>query len=264
MQKNKLAINYIYNFISQILTLIVPLITAPYLARVLREVGNGQVAFVNSLVTYFISFAGFGFSIYGQREIAKYQEDSFEQRTIFLEIQILKLILTGIAFASFILFINSGFVDEKYKVLLYFSSIQIISVFFDVQYYYQGIEDFKSIALRTIIFRTIALIAIFVFIKSTEDVWKYILIFSLSNLMANLVLWPRLIRRKKCLIKDINIKRHFIPSLLIFLPVISGTILSVLDSTMIGYLTLNAEYENGCYGTALKLINTIELFKLEP
>lgn len=257
-----MVINYIYNFISQILTLIVPLITAPYLARVLRESGNGQIAFVNSLVVYFVAFAGFGFSIYGQREVAKYQNDNHQRIKVLIEIQILKLFFTVSALILYMIFINLQFALLDYKLLLYIASIQIVSVLFDVQFYYQGIEDFKSIALRTIIFRLISVIAVFIFIRSENDVAIYIFIYSLSNLIANFYLWPRLIKETKLFkykINKLELKRHFMPSFHIFLPVLSGTILSVLDSTMIGYLASNSEYQNGCYGTALKLINTIVL-----
>ena len=75
VRKQGLKSNFVYNFISQILTLLIPLITTPYLARVLHETGNGQISYASSIITYFTLFATLGFDTYGQRQIAACQED---------------------------------------------------------------------------------------------------------------------------------------------------------------------------------------------
>ncbi len=75
-KRPSLFLNYIYNLSSQLLNILFPIITAPYLARVLHEEGNGQIAFVNSVVAYFVSFTTFCFAIYGQREVARYKDDA--------------------------------------------------------------------------------------------------------------------------------------------------------------------------------------------
>ena len=97
-KNNSLFKNYIYNLLSQLLTLLLPMITAPYLARVLMADGNGQIAFANSIVAYFSSFAGFGFSVYGQREIAKYKDDKEKVSEVFEELFFLRLVFSLIAF----------------------------------------------------------------------------------------------------------------------------------------------------------------------
>ena len=97
--KRGLKANFVYNFISQILTLIIPLITTPYLARVLHETGNGQISYATSIVTYFTLFAALGFDTYGQRQIAAYQGDKEKKSQIFWEICILKTCCTLIAYA---------------------------------------------------------------------------------------------------------------------------------------------------------------------
>ena len=92
-QKRSLKSNVIFNFISKILLLIIPLITTPYLARVLHEEGNGRISFATSVVTYFILFASLGFEGYGQREIAKRQDDIYEKSKIFWELVAIKFVL---------------------------------------------------------------------------------------------------------------------------------------------------------------------------
>jgi len=259
-KKTSLFGNYIYSLASQLLALLAPLITAPYLARTLHEVGNGQIAFVNSIVAYFVSFAGFGFSLYGQREIAKNKDDQKTINKIFIELLYLRIIFSFIAFIALIGIVTSSLIEDKYKSLVLINSIQLLSVIFDIQFYYQGMEEFKTLAFRTIVIRSISIICVFMLVRTPDDVWIYLLYNSLAILIANIIMWPGAMKRIEFQkIKAINLKRHILPSFFIFLPILSGTIFSVLDSTMIGYLASNAEYENGCYGSALKLVNIISV-----
>ena len=260
MKKDSLFKNYIYNLSSQLLTLLLPMITAPYLARVLLATGNGQVAFVNAIIAYFTSFASFGFSIYGQREIAKNKDNKRKISIIFTDIFILKLLFSVISMILLLLLILSPFINKSYKLLVLINSIQIIAVIFDVSYFYQGIEDFKSLALRTIFIRLVSILCVFIFVKSQNDVWVYILYSALINLLSNIIMWPKTIKYFSIdLFEFSRIKIHLKSSFFIFLPILSCTIYSVIDSTMIGYLSVNPEYENGCYGSAIKLINIISI-----
>lgn len=258
--KTSLLSNYIYSLVSQLLALIAPMITAPYLARTLHEVGNGQIAFVNSIVAYFASFAGFGFSLYGQREVAKNKDNQNSINEIFCELLWLRMIFSIISFYILIMLIVSPIIESKYKTLVLINSIQIVSVVVDIQFYYQGMEEFKALAIRTILIRTISIVCVFLFVRNQDDVWVYLLYTSLATLIANLIMWPGVIKRIDFIpIKLASLTRHIVPSFFIFLPILSGTIFSVLDSTMIGYLATNPEYENGCYGSALKLINIVSV-----
>ena len=89
-KKRGLKSNFIYNFIGQILILVIPLITTPYLARVLHEVGNGQYSYASSIITYFTLFANMGFDVYGQRQIARYQDDKQNKSRVFWELFVVK------------------------------------------------------------------------------------------------------------------------------------------------------------------------------
>lgn len=262
MKKDSLQKNFIYNMLSQIITLLVPLISTPYVSRILHEDGVGQASFSLAMISYFILFASLGFASYGQREIAKYQNEPEKQSVIFHEINISRLFTTILAFVVFvIIFFTSGF-GEKYNFLILVSSINLIAVIFDISFYYQGIERFKAIAIRTIILKLIGLIGILLFVKSANDTWIYILCTCLSTFVSNLVMWPSALKRvgfKK--IKELNIWHHFLPSFLIFLPTLAVTIYSVLDRTMIGYLAPNPDYANGCYEQAYK-INSMALMPM--
>lgn len=257
--KRGLKSNFVYNFISQILTLLIPLITTPYLARVLHETGNGQISYASSIITYFTLFATLGFDTYGQRQIAACQDDKEKKSRIFWEVCILKSCCTVIAFAVLCSILFTVGFGETYNQLILLLSIQVIAIPLDIQFLFRGDEDFRSIAIRTIVMRLIGLVCIFVFVKDEGDTWVYALCLSVSTIASNLIMWPSLIKRiQKCRLLKQSLLSHIKPSLLIFLPMVATTIYSVFDKTMIGLMAENSDYENGCYEQAYKL-NSVAL-----
>ena len=257
--KRGLKSNFVYNFISQILTLLIPLITTPYLARVLHETGNGQISYASSIITYFTLFATLGFDTYGQRQIAACQDDKEKKSRIFWEVCILKSCCTVIAFAVLCSILFTVGFGETYNRLILLLSIQVIAIPLDIQFLFRGDEDFRSIAIRTIVMRLIGLVCIFVFVKDEGDTWVYALCLSVSTIASNLIMWPSLIKRiQKCRLLKQSLLSHIKPSLLIFLPMVAVTLYSVFDKTMIGLMAENPDYENGCYEQAYKL-NSVAL-----
>lgn len=253
--------NFIYNFISQLLVLLVPLITAPYLARVLGEEGNGEYAYAMSIVTYFMLFASWGFDVYGQRKTAEYQDDRVNRDKTFFELLILKSVFTAVSLAVlYSLLFTVGF-GEKYFSLILIMSVQVIAVPFDIQFYFRGEEDFRSITLRTVVMRLAALIFTFVFVRGENDNWIYAICISGSTLLANLSMWPSAIRKVSVKgLGRLSLKKHLLPTLLIFLPALASTVYTTLDKSMIVWLydPQYADYQNGCYDQAYK-INSIVL-----
>ena len=166
MAKKSIKKNYIFNVSYQILLLITPLITSPYLARVLGADGTGTVSFAESIVSYFVLFATFGMTTYGQREVS-YVQDSREKRTVvFWETKILELITGLIALLVYIPFSLRQENQALYLVL----ALNIIAAIFNVTWFFQGLEEFGKIVLRNVIFKIINIIYIFVFVKTKKDV----------------------------------------------------------------------------------------------
>ena len=262
IKKSGLKVNFVFNFISQILTLIIPLITTPYLSRVLHEAGNGQYSYSVSIITYFILFSNLGFDIYGQRQVAAYQNDKEEKSKIFWELFILRSITTAVSLVVlYSIAFTVGF-GENYTKLILLLSIQVIAIPLDIQFLYRGDEDFKSIAIRTIVMKLIGLICIFVFVKDETHTWLYVLFMSISVIASNLVMWLTVFKRIKFVkLKEVSLLRHIKPTLLIFLPTLAMTVYSVFDKTMIGLLAENPDYENGCYEQAYKL-NSVALLPI--
>ncbi len=257
--KRSLKKNFILNLIVQILNVIVPLITAPYLARVLHEEGNGIYSYSYSIITYFILLANLGINIYGQREIARCRNDQDSLNRTFTELVVLKIITTS--FSTLVLFTITNTIGwgNDYSIIIQILGVQVLGSILDINYLYQGVEDFKSIAIRQIIFKVISVLCIFIFVKKESDVWIYALCISLSIVGANFLMWPRAFLITKFVkIKFKNIFKHFVPALLIFLPTLAITVYSVFDKTMIGILSSNPKYDNGCYEQAYK-INSVAL-----
>lgn len=258
MKKNtarrSLKSNFIYNFITNVLTLIVPLVTTPYLSRVLHEAGNGRYSFSASIISYFILFASLGFDMYGQRQIAACGDDTEEKSRVFWELFIWKSALTGISLAVLYSVIFTVGFGESYNLLILILSLQLAATPFDIQYFFRGEENFKSIALRSISMRVIGLVCIFVFVKTENDTWIYTLCFAASVFVSYIIMWPSVFRKIHFVkVNKLKLLRHLKPCLLIFLPTLAVTVYSVFDKTMIGLLAKNPDYENGCYEQAYKI-----------
>lgn len=257
VKKHGLKVNFIFNLISQVVTVLIPLITTPYLARVLHEVGNGQISYASSIITYFILFSNLGFAIYGQREIAKFQDNKEEKSKVFWEIFVLRTVLVCISLTVlYSVSLTCGFGDN-YNKLIMIMSIQVLAVMFDIQFLFYGDEDFCSLAIRTIFLKLIGLICIFVFVKTENDTWIYALCLSASTILSNLIMWFTLFRHIKFTsIKNLKPWKHILPTLIIFIPTLVTSIFTTFDKTMIGLLSSNPDYDNGCYEQAYK-INSI-------
>lgn len=255
MKKNSIGKNYIYNLIYQLLTIITPLVTMPYVARVLGVENNGIYGYTLSIVTYFLLFGSMGTSMYGQREIAYVQDDKEKRSKVFFEIIIIKVITYTIAFfiyfSSFCLFNKYAFF---YQLLLF----ELFANFFDISWFFQGIEDFKKTVVRNLIVKLLGLVLIFVLVKNENDLWKYFLIYGLSDLLGNTVLWlylPKYISKIK---SEINIKKHIKPILVLFIPQIAIQIYTVLDKTMIGKI-MNDMNAVSYYDNSQKIIKALLL-----
>ena len=263
MKPEKISVkkNAIYNLISKLLVTIIPVITTPYLARVLGEVGNGQISYVSSIITYFTLAASLGFSTYGQREIAKCRDDREQRSVTFWEIFTTKVITTTVSLGILaVLIFTIGF-GERYNTLMLIMSLQVIAVIFDIEYLYTGNENFKSIAIRNIIVKIIGVALIFIFVRTADNVWVYALYLSLSTVFSYLIMWTGLKKYVgRVSIKKLKPWRHLKGTLIIFLPMVITSLFTTFDKTMIGMLSPNPDYDNGCYEQAYKINNIAQTF----
>ncbi len=244
--------NYIYNLIYQVLTLLLPLVTTPYLSRVLQADGIGTVSYAESIVSYFVLFATMGIATYGQREVSYVQNDTQARSRVFWETQLLKLITTSFVLCGYIIF-ALFIVEDAIKWLYFIFAIQILSVAVDAVWFFQGMEEFGKIVTRNIIVRIIFIAFVFIFVKTKEDLVYYVLGNALINIVSAMSIWgylPKYVKRIS--FKSLHPFRNFKVVFALFIPTIAIQIYTVLDKTMIGIITNNA-YENGYYEQAIKI-----------
>ena len=255
MQNSQIKTNYVFNLIYQLFLLITPLITAPYVSRVLTSEGVGQYSFTLSIVTYFTIFATFGFTYYGQRSIAQNQKSKEERSVVFWEIFTLKLITSLISSVLFFVLIKTN-VLESYNTLLIIQIINILSIALDATFLLQGLEQFKKIVFPNLIIKSLSIVSIFVFVKDIGDLNLYIVIHSLSILATSIV---TLLFSKKFIkfvkFKKINVKRHFVPALKLFIPTIAISIYAILDKTLIGLISNDSNV--GFYEQSEKIVKMV-------
>lgn len=249
--KASLKKNYFYNLIYQICILLPPLITTPYLSRVLGAEGIGIYSFTSSILSYFVLFGSLGISLYGQREIAANQNKIESRSKIFKELFILKLIFILFSFLIFaIIYFNNKQYSIYYKIL----GIELLVHVIDITWFYQGLENFKKITTQNLIVKILSTVSIFLFVKNGNMLLIYFLIMFLSTFISYCLLWIGL---KKWIVKvplkQLQIKKHLKNTFFLFLPQIAIQVYTVLDKTMIGWILADMK-EVGYYEQSQKLV----------
>ncbi|MBT8803918.1 hypothetical protein BTI91_06615 [Lactobacillus delbrueckii subsp. bulgaricus] len=249
--------NYLYNVGYQVLAIIVPLITSYYVSRVLSPEGVGANAFTNSIIQYFMLLANIGIGYYGNREIAYVRDNKQKMAATFWEIQIVKTVMTVVAYLSFVVFM--AFYSDN-KTYMWAQSINLLAVAFDISWLYQGLEDFKRTVLRNTFVKITSMIAIFIFIKSPKDVALYIIVLALSTLLGNLTLWPHAVNNYGHVDRGTKLSpwRHFVPTVTMFVPQIATQLYVQLNRTMLGLMV--DQKASGFYQYSDNLIKLILAF----
>ncbi|MDF2472242.1 MAG: flippase [Anaerocolumna sp.] len=231
--------NLLYNTIYQLFAILIPLITSPYISRILGAENLGTYLYTQTIAGYFGLFATLGIFNYGSRYISGVRNSDIEINRIFKEIVALQIFLSLILAINYIIFIV---LISSNKMLLSIQLLYYLSIALDISWFYIGKEEFKAIIIRNIFIKIIIIICIFLFVHKKEDLLIYTLIMSLGSFSGQLILWINL--KEKFKIKNINkknIMHHLKSSLLLFIPIISINIYKLFDKLMLGY-TLSNKY----------------------
>lgn len=251
----KVVKNFLYNISYQLLTIILPLITVPYVSNILGADGIGNYAYTFANTQYFIIFGLIGITLYGNRQIAYVREDKEKLKNTFYSIYLLQLITTTISLIVFIIFVllfNTG----NYRLLYIVQGLNILASMFDISWLFMGLEEFKKTVVRNTVVKFASLLSIFIFVKSHDDLLFYTIILGLSALIGNLTFWiyiPSSIGVKNIKISELNI--HLKSSLALFVPQIAIQVYLLLDRTMLGLITNSAEV--GYYENSQKLVKIV-------
>lgn len=249
----KILKNYLYNLTNQLVNIIIPVITIPYISRVLGPEMLGVNAYANSIISYFVLIANLGISIYGNRTIA-YARDSLEERSkVFWEIIFIKLIMASLAFFTLFLFLK---IYGEYTEYIYMYSILIFATAVDISWFFAGLEEFRKIVIRNIFVKIFSFLLIFFLIKKSDDLIFYILIISLSNFLGNFVLWGSLKPHiKKIRIKQMHLALHFSPILILFLPQVASSVFMSLNKILLANMVNISEV--GFFDNSDKIIRIL-------
>ena len=243
--------NFVLSTVYQILILIVPFVTAPYVSRVLGADGIGIYSFTSSIVGYFVLFATLGTMSYGAREISRARDDRKLLSRFFWEIELLVVCTTS---ACLILWGLWALLAPEYNLIYLILSIQLLGVIADVTWFFTGLEQFKYIVVRNSIVKIAGIILLFVFIREREDLTLYIFLMTSINLLGALSMWmyiPKMVDRIDW--RTLNIKPHFKETLIYFIPAVATSVYTILNKVLLGFIGGDIR-ENGYYEQATKII----------
>ena len=230
----KIVKNYIYNTSYQILAIILPIITTPYISRVLGAERIGAYSYSYSIAYYFVMFIMLGLNNYGNRTIASVREDKGKLSKTFWEIYSVQIINGIVVTIIYILFACLFFNNLMTWILL----IYIISAIIDINWFFFGLEEFKLTVVRNSIIKVLTTISIFIFVKESKDIYLYALIMTLGMLLSQCMLWPfvkRYVYYTKVTFKDL--KTHIKPNLILFIPVVAISLYKIMDKIMLGSIS---------------------------
>lgn len=254
-KQENLKINFVYRILYEILTLVTPFITTPYVSRVLGAEGIGIYSYTASIASYFMLVAALGTASYGQREIAQHRDSKKEVSKLFWEIESLSLLTSCLALIVWVFVILFN-VDYRYYYLAL--TPNLIATALDISWFFSGLEKVKYIVIRNTACKLVGIALIFLLVKDKNDLVIYILLNTVIQMLGNLSMWsylPKLVEKVE--LKSLRLKKHFQQTVVYFIPTIATSIYTVLDKTMIGLITTNAA-QNGYYEQATKIVNMLK------
>ena len=245
--------NLIYQSAYQLLMVISPLITSPYIARTLGNEMYGVYSYYYSIAYYFGIFAILGLANYGNRTIAKVKAEGKEQLSkTFLQMLIMQICM--LLLVSFVYFVSVPFWGGEYKSNAVIEWMYILSVGLDISWFYFGIEEFKTTTQRSFIVKIGIIACILLFVKNPSDLNKYTIIMAGGMLISSLILWvqlPKYIVFEKVSVNDVT--QHIKPNLALFVPVVSLGLFHYTDKIMLG--AMSTWQELGYYTNSDKIVN---------
>ncbi|MEI5993358.1 oligosaccharide flippase family protein [Candidatus Enterococcus mansonii] len=243
--------NLFYQLIFQLAKIAIPVVTVPIVSKALGPSGVGVYNYTNSIAQYVIIASGLGITLYGNREIAQARDSMIDKSKVFWDLVLLKAIVTISLLTAYLYF--SSFSNDR--LLYYAQGLSILSVLFDISWFFMGIEDFKRVTLISVFFQILTLVAIVKFINSSGDVLIYILIQASGLLMSQYAVWFFIIK-KVVFIKPSfsSMLFHLRRSLGYFIPQVAVLLYTNLNKTILGIFTDN---DNVAFYSNAQTINTM-------
>ncbi|MCD8074216.1 MAG: flippase [Lachnospiraceae bacterium] len=247
-----LKLNIAYQMFYEVIALCLPLITSPYISRVLGAENLGIYSYTYSIATYFGMFAVLGVKNHGNREIAKSRSDQDKVNHTFSNIYTVQFIASVVVLVVY--FIYALFIASEYTVFFIIQGLYVISCLLDISWFFIGLEQIKLTVIRSTVIKILSFVATFVFVRDASDLWKYCLIVAFSAFLSQAALWTYFPRYAK-LVKPngVEVKKQLKPMLILFIPVIAVSIYNVMDKIMVGSMSTKSQL--GYYENSEKIIN---------
>ena len=251
MSLKSIKVNYFYNIILTVSNLLFPMLTFPFVARIIGPEGLGKVSFANNLALYFITFAQVGIPVYGIREISKNRDNEENRSKVFSELLIINAITALIALIVYgiIFLFNSKMQSDQ--ILYFIAGSTIFISMFSIDWLYSGLEEYKYIAIRSLLVRTVVVIFIFSFIREKDDYILYAIITAIGVVINNVFNLIAAKGKVKLTFKKINIFRHRKALFALTVATIIGSIYTYMDVMLLG--VMGSDIHVGFYTTSKKI-----------
>ncbi len=245
--------NYLYTTAYQLLLILLPLITTPYVSRVLGVEGIGSYSYTYTIARYFVLAAMLGVQNYGNRSIAAVRDDKAVLERVFCEIYGLQLFCSAAAAVLYFCFIFT-LLSEEYQLIALIQGLNVASAGLDISWFFFGLEEFRLTVTRNILIKLATLAGIFLFVRNASDLWIYTLLLAGGTLLSQGYLWFFIRRYVHWQFPGIpELLRHLKPELLLFIPVIAVSLYKLMDKVMLE--GMSGVTQVGLYESAEKVIN---------
>lgn len=252
MKQSSIKMNFVYQLLYDVLIMILPFFTSPYIARVIGAEGLGIYSYYSSIATYFVLFSVLGLKNYGNRTIARCRDNSEELNKTFSNLLCLHLLISLVCSVVYLGCALTS--DSRERIYVLIMTLQVLSGMFDISWFYFGIERFKlTVSINTVI-KFLNLFCVFTLVKSQADLWVYCLIMAAGTLLSQVALWFPLRKYVKFVAPSLRgMFVHLKPMLILFVPSIAVSLYKYMDKIMIG--SVSSKIQLGFYENAEKVIN---------
>ncbi len=254
MSQPSIRKNFIFRALYEVLVLITPFITTPYIARVLGSDGAGITSYTASVMSFFTLFAALGTSQYGMREIARHRDNPEKASKLFWEIELMTVLTSSVCLAGWLVLC---YFWQEYRVYFLALIPSLFSTMFNISWYFTAYEKVGYTVARNAFFKILGIVLLLTLVKSRADLTLSIFLSSFTSMLGNLTMWTFL---PKMLVKvdfrALRLRAHFRGTLVYFIPSIANTISAVLDRFLLGLMVHNYSL-SGYYAHANKLMGIV-------
>lgn len=252
MQTPSLKKNFVVYLLRTLVSTFSPLVVFPYVSRVLGIDGVGQVQYAQSIAMYFELTAGLGILTYSVREGAKVRGDSEKLGRLLTELLTINLVATGLSLLCYGAVVFSVTALEPYRLLLLLFALEVIFGGVNFEWFYNIIEDYTYISVRTILFQLLSFVVLFVFVRTAEDLVWYAVVLLIPIVLTSITNLTHARRAVRLFgYSNLCYRRHLRPIFFVFAVVVSSSLYMLLDTTMLGAMIGDGAV--GLYTAASKL-----------